>query len=549
MSTFSTTGTCRTALLATTLALVACADAPPPVDLPACSVAVFTQEVAVSRLSQVDLLLVVDDSASMGGQQRSLRADVTRALHAAGVAGDRAQSVHVAVITTDMGVGGPGSLSAGCERPLGGDGRMLREHTGGDPACAGVALTQPFVAFEPGGDLDAAIDQVACLAHTGAAGCGFEQPLEAALKALTSATSTLRFVRERGGAVESDTAGHGDGANAGFLRQDSLLVIAFLSDEDDCSSGDMYLYTPTGATPQYPSPLTAQSADPSAQCASYRGALHPVQRYVDGFAALRPGAEHRLALVTVAGVDPTLLDAHSTEFDQNGYTSRFTDYSALLADPGMSERIDASGAAVVPVCRRPDPADPTSTAAAFPALPSRRLLQVAQRMQARGASAQVSSICSPVDAVATDYTLDLRVLTSTLAPPLAPDEGPPGAALPRPYPRDVNGRIACEWTETLPSGARCADVAGRTLLRLDDDREVCVVEQIAVPPADRVPGAIIAGDGWYYDDFNPSVGWWSELARYAPGSEAIPGARFRVECLTYPPRTADAGVHCGASTD
>ena len=40
-------------------------------------------------------------------------------------------------------------------------------------------------------------------------------------------------------------------------------------------------------------------------------ALHPVQRYVDGFRALRPGMEHYLVFVVVGGVDDALLRAHS----------------------------------------------------------------------------------------------------------------------------------------------------------------------------------------------------------------------------------------------
>ena len=80
MSRFWSFGACRSALIVGAVGLTGCADAPPPVDLPPCSVAVFTEEVATNRVQQIALLLVVDDSASMSDRQRPLRDDVGRAL-------------------------------------------------------------------------------------------------------------------------------------------------------------------------------------------------------------------------------------------------------------------------------------------------------------------------------------------------------------------------------------------------------------------------------------------------------------------------------------
>ena len=61
-----------------------------------------------------------------------------------------------------------------------------------------------------------------------ATGCGYEQPLEAALKALWPATDTsVEFLYGEG---------HGAGTNAGFLRDDSLLIVVVITDEDDCSA-------------------------------------------------------------------------------------------------------------------------------------------------------------------------------------------------------------------------------------------------------------------------------------------------------------------------
>src|SRR5262249_38392704 len=64
-----------------------------------------------------------------------------------------------------------------------------------------------------------------CLARTGTAGCGFEQQLDAMLKAVLPQTDPTIFAE--------GTHGHGDEANAGFLRTDSLIVLFVITDEDD----------------------------------------------------------------------------------------------------------------------------------------------------------------------------------------------------------------------------------------------------------------------------------------------------------------------------
>ena len=48
---------------------------------------------------------------------------------------------------------------------------------------------------------------------------GFEQQLEATLKAVTPSTAATRFF--------GDTTGHADGANAGFRREGAVLAIVF----------------------------------------------------------------------------------------------------------------------------------------------------------------------------------------------------------------------------------------------------------------------------------------------------------------------------------
>lgn len=539
-----------TSLVLASFGLVGCSDSPPFEGGPACGVSIVTHTVSISLPRMVDLLLVVDDSASMAGQQTTLRAAVLHALQAVEWSEDDALSLHLGVVRSDLGVGEVASLSGGCTS-WGADGRMQRAQFGDDPACDGFADAQPFLSSERGDNLALILERLACRANTGADGCGFEQPLEAALKALTPSTSDLRFRRERNGAIESDSPGQGDRGNAGFLRPASELVIVFLTDEDDCSAADYDLYA-DGDT-DYPTVLTEPVPDPNAHCVAHANAQKPVERYVDGFLALRPNSPELLTVVVVAGISPDLLEANSFEESTNGVVSLRTDHAALLAESGMSAQPSDDPAFLLPACTRPDPADPLNAAAGFPAYPARRLVQVVQGLEERGANVQLGSICSPVDADAADYTLNLRSVTAALSPGIAADEGGPGFELPRPMLRDSSDRVACRVTETLQAGERCDGYAGRTVLRVTDASEVCEVAQVRVPTELRVPGADVSGDGWYYDDFNPT-----EWPRQGPGIRYTgsvfyaPGSTVRVECVSAATTSSgDGGVRdtCVPSAD
>ncbi len=514
------------------LGVMAC-DTPAPIEeQPPCQTSVVRRLAVYSPPDEVDLLLVVDDSASMSGEQAELGAEVARVLRSLPWLGQLDTSLHVGVVSSDLGAGGGGSLSEGCSYPLGRDGRMLRAHTGGDPSCTAVSEALPYVTVEAGDNLDDIADRVGCLVHTGAGGCGFEQPLEAALKALTPAAFELRFQQERGGVIESDTGGHGSGANAGFLRENSLLVIAIITDEDDCSSADMDLFSPSGADPQYPSPVTGPSGDPLVQCSAHPSALHPVQRYVDGFRALRPGMEHYLVFVVVGGVDDALLRAHSEASLINDVEYLETDYAALLAEPGMQEVVDSSGLALVPACTRPAPDDPENAALERAAAPPRRLIAVAEGLLHTGAASALISVCSAVDTAASDHRLDLGRLGPLSGDLYAQHFDHFAYGLPRPMERDANHLVQCRVTETLRVGLRCEGLPGRTFMAWDEQREVCEITQLSVPPGERVQGATIAGAGWYYDDFNAWIDYYGEQAvQFTLSGTPRAGSRVYVECL------------------
>ncbi|MCA9671425.1 MAG: hypothetical protein KC503_37770 [Myxococcales bacterium] len=204
--------------------------------------------------NDVDILLVVDNSGSMGEAQHSFVTNLPslinalrhpdfgpdgsgKACDAAHRAGCRLPNMHLGVISTDLGAGNYALPS--CEQPSGDGGRLLNK--------ARIAGCQPpadrYVAYIegltniPGGAKDSAqafIDSAACISRLGIDGCGFEHPFEAMYRALQP------------------------NANPGFLREHASLLVIFLGDEDDCSASRQDLFDPAQQSPDSPlGPLTS----------------------------------------------------------------------------------------------------------------------------------------------------------------------------------------------------------------------------------------------------------------------------------------------------
>ena len=310
----------------------------------------------------VDFLFMVDNSNSMQEEQANLARELNRMV-AVLASGDLdadgeedfepISSIRLGVINADMGTGG--FVIETCTESNFGDDGVLR--TRGNTARPGCMGTYPkFLDFTAGStSIDAFAQDATCVAAMGINGCGFEQPLEAILKALTPGTSEIRF--------GSGTVGHADGANAGFLRPSALLAIVALTDEDDCSARDPDLYNRSSV--RFPGDLNLR-------CFSHPEALHPIERFVDGLLAVR--AAPNLVFANIVGVPPELVSGGVE-----------ADYDAILADPAMQERIDPGvPTRLVPSCNRP------GTGLAFPPV---RMLRVGQELDARGVETTVQSIC------------------------------------------------------------------------------------------------------------------------------------------------------------
>jgi hypothetical protein len=318
---------------------------------------------------KLDLLMMVDNSSSMAHEQALLAQELPRmiaALASGDVNGDGKQDhpqadMHVGVISTDMGISGL-TESTVCSS-LGDDG-ILRKPTN----CGTDPLNYLVYAPDAGTSVDAFEAAAACQVRLGTDGCGLEQPLESTLKALTPSSAPTRF--------DLDAAGQADGPNAGFLRDDALLVIVEVTDEDDCS----FPSSSVGFTLYYGGPYG--DAGLNYRCQARPEALYPIDRYTETLPKLRANAVGGVLFAVIAGVPPDLVDA-ITDAGIEG----------ILADPRMAfaPNGDPGSTATMPVpaCTIDRVLDDGGIEHVS-ATPARRLLEVAKSFDDR---AIVGSIC------------------------------------------------------------------------------------------------------------------------------------------------------------
>jgi hypothetical protein len=212
-----------------------------------------------SETKKVDLLFLIDNSGSMQNEQDQLISAFPLFYSALKDSLEVMPDLHVGAVTPDLGTGSYTSIRT-CEE-YGGDKGILGKTGNANlgEACLGTGQRY-MVDLEPEGctinrnSVDNCIDHdcsqnhcdamaegnevltlvddengcprcrnfsstpadaFSCLAQLGIEGCGFEQQLEAMHLALN----------------EEETP-----ENDGFLRDDALLVVVILTDEDDCSA-------------------------------------------------------------------------------------------------------------------------------------------------------------------------------------------------------------------------------------------------------------------------------------------------------------------------
>lgn len=186
--------------------------------------------------SKVDLLFVVDDSASMGDKQALLSTSIGRILRrlidpTSGHApiGD----LHVGVISTSLGnQGGDVCMPS---NPRTNDGaRLLNKAKNGSPV---QGAENGFLAFGPGGITDvAALEKAAADIIVGVdqTGCGLEAQLESMYRFLVQPDPPLSI--ELDGDNRAKYVGVDYALLAqrrAFLRPDSAVAVVMITDEDD----------------------------------------------------------------------------------------------------------------------------------------------------------------------------------------------------------------------------------------------------------------------------------------------------------------------------
>jgi len=315
--------------------------------------------------------------------------------------GPPVESLRIAVITSDMGVLGAGNGTASilqncgsgpANHPAGGgfaqsqfedsfygdDGKFQRtghtvvadaptvpaivavncdvDGTPGDDTVPPAGVTLPdYLTFAAGGAItDTEFSRrVSCLTNVGVNGCVFEQQLEAMLKAITPSTEV-----PEGGAfytAPGDEAargvGHGDDSfnnpAPGWFRDDSLLALVMVSDEDDCSATTPEMFNFGSTVPPFnedsANQTTAQTRSQT-RCTRFENeGLWPVARYVRGYMARRALSPGAFVFAAITGVPPDLTNEVISLPNRDPIVEGTDNLQEILDDPRMAYRYLAAG--------------------------------------------------------------------------------------------------------------------------------------------------------------------------------------------------------------
>lgn len=393
----------------------------------------------------VDLLVMIDNSNSMRDNQTTLARNVGAVVGSLldPSQGGRVTSLHLGVVSSDLGT--PGSMVPSCfNSELGDDGQLNPIANGGAvgahlPWTTAAPGARPsrcrdardqfprFLDFTAGGDLAAQREDFVCNAYLSVGGCGLEQQIESVYRAL----------------VVHGAAG---GANAGFLRADSVLGVLFLTDEEDGSVRDCRYPEPgdpdgscrsgsADGTGVYDSTSTRwSSADLNLRLYLYvpggpEDPTWPLTRYVDptrgnrGFLGLRAGRANHLVVGAIIGAPASLTTGDTVDWDRllgrdptgsDGFVGSSPEGPVSMQqrnhDPNCGTR-------VVPACRREGTSyNPTAcdTTRQYFAWPGRRIASLVRRVNDVNGNGVIGSICR------NDYTETLQRFAARISARVCP---------------------------------------------------------------------------------------------------------------------------------
>lgn len=207
----------RFILLVAAAAAVAACDRTPGRLGPGAGPELLLLDVDPEPVDKLDILFVIDNSGSMGEQQDALVEAARDQLFGqleAELGG--LPDLHIGVTSTSAPFPAGTPSIGGCTTSGASTGGVLTTNSCPD-------ITGNFLIDEDDGAggrtrnyQGALADNFACMGRLGTVGCGFEQPLAAMIRALDGSEPT----------------------NAGFLRDDAMLLVVVVADEDDCSTRD-----------------------------------------------------------------------------------------------------------------------------------------------------------------------------------------------------------------------------------------------------------------------------------------------------------------------
>ena len=412
-------------------------------------------------MGDVDVLFVIDDSNSMAEEQASLRREIPLLIE--GLTNPpldengqprwaAVESLRVGIVTTNMGsVGYPETrrLPSVCQQnSYFGDNGELRE------TCS---ETSGVLSWQAGDSVADFAGRVACVADAGIEGCGLEMPLLAATEGIMA------------------------GGEA-FPREDSLLAIVVLSDEEDCSLADPNTFFATGDS----------GVQLNQRCSREPGLLLSIDAIVEGLTGERD--PDKLLFAALVGV-PDHMDDLS--------------FDALLALPEMQYRYMGEGTGLEVACERS-----VGGVSEGSATPGRRYLEIAKQLE----GSLVRSIC------AESYQPAIAELTARIGGRIG------FICANRNLTPDADGAVVCDVIETLPEGEVCSDYPARVFVETNEQgRQVCEVQQ-------AVGGQT---EGWRYDVSNPTC----EQVAYFPLETAPPrGTQIDLSCLVQSEAPVNGGL-------
>ncbi len=461
---------------------------------------------AVSSLvRELDLVFVIDNSASMEVPQARLAVEIPGAIAAlttGDIDGDGrleiqpVESLHVAVVTSDVGVGHvelPGCTAEGD------DGLYA-------PAAedCGFGGGPGFLSFDPSVTTDVFGEQAQCLVRRGTEGCSRPQVLRALQKALTSSEHRWQ-------------PGHATGANRGLLRENSNVAIILLTDRDDCSVDQPELFGP-----DYPGP-------PGLRCSNFSNDRHVVtsiDSILDEMDVL--SRLERVFFGVIAGLPDTQGSGAPCTPDRRPHCawgsclegpggihrclepspSSYTGRYSVLDWPDMQYERNAEADGLRPVCTGSE---------GVSAEPARRVLEFARgfQQQASGTVA-FTSICDE------DYGGVFEALYHFVHKRNDICWHPYG---------EFREEVLETCFATVYWEENCASRPGRTAIEGESD--LCRVAILPVPPGQSVPPS---GDGVFFDRSSPRA----DMCEGRPAIRFTPGAELRIE--PYP--HSSLGITC-----